>query len=92
MSEQQASYTGKGDSTARLSTLKQKIEEGKTQKARASANLETYTKQLDDIKAEVVALDVEPTVEALGAEVERLDAEILAKLDAVEALLRGGTE
>lgn len=92
MSEQQASYTGKGDSTARLSTLKQKIEEGKTQKARASANLETYTKQLDDIKAEVVALDVEPTVEALGAEVERLDAEILAKLDAAEALLRGGTE
>ena len=80
------------EATNRLSSLKSKIEEGKTQKARASANLETYTKQLDDIKAEVVALGVEPTVEALGAEVERLDAEILAKLDSAEALLGGGAE
>lgn len=80
------------NTTARLSSLKQKIEEGKTQKARASANLETYTAQLDEVKAEIEVLGVEPTVEALAAEVARLDAEVAEKLAAAEGLLNGGRE
>ena len=74
----------------RLISLKKQIEEGKTQKARASANLETYTKQLEDIKVEIKALGVEPTVEALDAEIKKLDVEIESKLLRAEELLSGG--
>ena len=73
----------------RLISLKKQIEEGKTQKARASANLETYTKQLEDIKLEIKALGVEPTVEALDAEIKKLDVEIESKLLRAEELLSG---
>lgn len=75
------------DVASRLNNLKSQIEEGKNQKARAQANLETYTKQLDEVKLEVKVLGVEPTVEALDAEIARLDAEILADLSQAEQLL-----
>ena len=72
---------------ARLNNLKTQIDNGKTQKARAEANLETYTKQLDDVKAEVRVLGVEPTVEALEAEIAKLDADIVESLAKAEQLL-----
>ena len=76
-----------GDVTARLNNLKSQIDNGKAQKTRAEANLETYTKQLDDAKAEIQQLGVEPTVEALEAEIAKLDADILAGLAKAEQLL-----
>jgi chromosome segregation ATPase len=76
------------DVTTRLNSLKSEIENGKAQKAKAEANLETYTKQLDDVKAEISALGVEPTIPALEAEIAKLDAEILGGLDQAEQLLR----
>lgn len=76
----------------RLNDLKAQIEQGKAAKAKAEANLETYTAQLDEVKAAIEALGVEPTVEALEAEIERLDAEIAEKLVAAEGLLNGGRE
>jgi|LSQX01.3.fsa_nt_gb chromosome segregation ATPase len=75
------------DTTTRLNNLKTQIDEGKAQKAKAEANLETYTKQLNDIKAEIRTLGVEPAEEALAAEIERLDAEIEANLSKAEELL-----
>ncbi len=75
------------DVTARLNSLKSEIEKGKSEKVRAQTNLETYTKQLDDVKAEVKALGVEPTIEALEAEIAKLDAEILESLSKAEGLL-----
>lgn len=77
------------DVTARLNNLKAQIETGKAQKAKAEANLETYTKQLDDVKAEIQGLGVEPTVDALDAEITKLDAEIVAGLSKAEGLLKG---
>ena len=56
------------DTTTRLNNLKTQIDEGKAQKAKAEANLETYTKQLNDIKAEIRTLGVEPAEEALAAD------------------------
>ena len=75
------------DVTARLNNLKSQVEHGKTEKAKAEANLETYTKQLDALKVEIKVLGVETTVAALTAEIEKLDAEILAGLSKAEALL-----
>jgi chromosome segregation ATPase len=75
------------DVTVRLNNLKSQIDTGKAQKAKAEANLETYTKQLDDTKAEIQQLGVEPTVEALEAEIAKLDAEILESLAKAEQLL-----
>ena len=75
------------DVTTRLNNLKAQIDNGKAQKARAEANLETYTKQLDDVKAEVRVLGVEPTVEALEAEIAKLDEGIDDDLAKAEQLL-----
>lgn len=75
------------DVMTRLNQLKAQIEKGKTEKAKAEANLATYTKQYEEVKAEIVALGVEPTEEALTAEIARLDGEILANLTRAEELL-----
>ena len=80
------------DVTVRLDRLKQQIETGKAEKVRAQTNLETYTKQLDDVKAEIESMGVEPSVDALGAEIARLDAEILESLNKAEGLLGVGVE
>jgi len=71
----------------RLNALKAKIEHGKTEKAKAEANLSTYTKQRDEIIAEIRSLGIEP--ENLAAEIARLDQEIEANLDLAERLLEG---
>lgn len=78
------------DVTTRLNSLKSQIDNGKAQKAKAEANLETYTKQRDDVKVEISALGVEPTVEALEVEIAKLDAEILDGLSKAEQLLTPG--
>lgn len=75
------------DAMTRLNNLKAQIEKGKAEKARAEANLETYTKQRDEIISELKALGVEP--ENLDAEIARLDREIEEALARAEELLRG---
>ncbi len=76
------------DITARLNNLKKKIEEGKVEKTRAETNLQNYTKQRDDIVAEMAELGVTP--ETVDQEIERLDAEIEESLKQAEELLQGG--
>lgn len=73
------------DTMTRLQDLKAKIETGKTEVAKATANLETYAKQRDEIVAQLAELGAKP--EGLDAEIERLDKEIEANLAQAEQLL-----
>jgi len=73
------------DIMTRLNNLKAQIEKGKAEKARAEANLETYTKQRDEIISELKTLNVEP--ENLDAEIAQLDSEIEDALTRAEELL-----
>ncbi len=75
------------DIAARLNNLKAQIEKGKAERAKAEANLETYTKQKEEIMAELAALGVAP--ENLDEEIARLEAEIESNLAKAEELLRG---
>ena len=75
------------DVTARLNNLKSQIETGKTEKTRAETNLESYTKQRDEVVKEMAELSVTP--ETVDAEIARLDAEVEADLNKAEELLRG---
>ncbi|GEA17777.1 hypothetical protein E306M_09800 [Moorella sp. E306M] len=75
------------DITNRLNNLKAQIERGKMEKARAEANLESYTRQRDEIIAQLAELGVTP--ENLDAEIARLDQEITENLARAEELLRG---
>jgi len=76
-----------GNITARLNNLKSQIEQGKTEKTRAETNLESYTKQRDEIVAQMAELGVTP--ETVDAEIERLDQEIEDGLKQAEELLKG---
>ena len=73
------------DITGRLNNLKSQIETGKTEKAKAQANLETYTKQQEELIAQLGQLGVKP--ENLDAEIAKLDQEIAANLAEAEKLL-----
>lgn len=73
--------------TERLNALKNKVEQGKAAKAKAEANLETYTKQRDEVINEIIALGVEP--ENLDAEIAKLEQEIETSLSQAEQLLEG---
>lgn len=75
------------DITVKLNNLKTQIEKGKVEKTRAETNLESYTKQRDEIVKEMAELGVTP--ETVDAEIERLDTEIEADLAKAEELLRG---
>lgn len=75
------------DNTARLNDIKALIEKGKTEKAKAEANLESYTKQENDIIRELAELGVTP--ENLDAEIARLQTEEEEALARAEELLRG---
>jgi len=75
-----------GDITARLNNLKSQIDQGKTEKTKAEANLESYTKQRDEVVAEMQELGVTP--ETIDGEIERLDKEIEADLKKAEELLK----
>jgi len=75
------------DITARLNNLKTQIEQGKIEKTRAETNLQNYTKQRDDIVAQMAELGVTP--ETVDNEIERLEQEIEADLAKAEELLRG---
>lgn len=75
------------DITLRLNNLKAQIERGKAEKAKAEANMETYTKQRDEIVAQLAELGVTP--DTLEAEILKLDGEIEEGLTRAEELLRG---
>ena len=75
------------DITARLNNLKTQIEQGKIEKTRAETNLQNYTKQRDDIVAQMAELDVTP--ETVDNEIERLEQEIEESLKQAEELLKG---
>lgn len=75
------------DITARLNNLKVQIEKGKTEKTRAEAGLENYTKQREEIIREIRELGVEP--KNLEAEIDRLTKENEEALGRAEELLRG---
>ncbi len=72
--------------TERLTNLKEQIERGKTEKAKAETNLEHYTKQRDDLVAEMADMGVTP--ETVDAEIEKLDKEIQESLTKAEELLK----
>ncbi len=75
------------DVTNRLNSLKAEIERGKTEKTRAETNLESYTKQKDEVVAQMAELGVTP--ETVDAEITKLDQEIVDGLAKAEELLRG---
>ena len=73
--------------TERLENLKRQIEQGKTEKTRAEANLESLEKQRAEIEAELAEMGVKP--DELDSEIEKLRGEIEAGLSEAERLLRG---
>lgn len=73
------------DPNTRLSALKIKIEQGKSERARAEANLETHTKQQQEIVAQMAEIGVTP--ESVDAEIDRLELEIAENLARAEDLL-----
>ncbi len=75
------------DITARLNSLKAQIDQGKVEKTRAETNLESYTKQRDEVVKEMAGLGVTP--ETVDVEIERLDTEIEEGLKQAEELLKG---
>ena len=79
-----------GDITARLNSLKSQIDTGKTEKTRAETNLESYTKQRDEVVREMTELGVTP--ETVDDKIARLDAEVEADLSKAEELLSGKTD
>ncbi|NLI12493.1 hypothetical protein [Pelotomaculum propionicicum] len=82
-----ASVQKQPDTTARLNNIKAMIEKGKTEKAKAEANLESFTKQRNDVIAELKALGVDP--ENLDTEIAKLAREEEEALARAEELLRG---
>jgi chromosome segregation ATPase len=73
--------------SARLEAIKKQIEQGKVEKTRAETNLESYTKQQEEIVSQMAELGVTP--ETVDAEIERLGREIEGGLKQAEELLRG---
>lgn len=69
----------------RLQNLKNTIERGRTEVARAEATLESLQKQEAEIHSQLREMGVEP--ENLDAEIARLKAEVAEKLSQAEALL-----
>lgn len=58
----------------RLKLLKEKIEYGKTEKAKAEANIESYTRHKKELIAQLAELGVSP--ENLDDEITKLEQEI----------------
>ncbi len=79
--------TQTGDVTAKLNDLKAQIDRGKAEKIRAQTNLETFSKQKEEIRQQLAELNVLP--ENLDQELLRLDGEIAENLAKAEELLRG---
>ena len=75
------------DTQGRLNSLKAEIERGKTEKTRAETNLQNYTKQKDEVVAQMAEMGVTP--ETVDAEITKLDQEITDNLAKAEELLRG---
>ena len=75
------------DIQGKLNSLKAEIERGKSEKAKAEANLQTYTQQKDEVVKEMAGLGVKP--EDVEAEIEKLEGEIQDGLSRAETLVRG---
>ncbi len=73
------------DIQVRLNALRARAEQGRTEKAKAEATIESLRKQEEQIVAEIRALGIDP--EGIDTEIARLDAEIQASLEQAEALL-----
>ena len=73
--------------TQRLESLKNSIEKGKTERARAEATLESLQKQEAEIHAELAELGVSP--ENLEAEIKRVRETVEQGLAEAERLLQG---
>ena len=73
--------------TQRLESLKQSIERGKTEKARAEATLESLQRQEAEIHAELAELGVSPG--DLEAEIQRVRETVEQGLAEAERLLQG---
>ena len=73
--------------TQRLESLKQSIERGKTEKARAEATLESLQRQEAEIHAELAELGVSPG--DLEAEIQRVRETVEQGLLEAERLLQG---
>ena len=73
--------------TQRLESLKNSIEKGKTERARAEATLESLQKQESEIHAELAELGVSP--ENLEAEIKRVRETVEQGLAEAERLLQG---
>lgn len=71
--------------TQKLNGLKAKVQQAQTDKAKAEANLESLTKQRDQVIGELTELGVAP--ENLDAEIARLTEEIATNLAKAEQLL-----
>lgn len=80
---------GGQDVLIQLNSLKQQIDQGKNEKAKAEANKETYEKQKQEIIAQLAELQVAP--ENLDAEIAKLETEIQQALAKAEELL-GATQ
>lgn len=75
------------DVDRRLKYLREKIDQAKTEKAKAEANLEHAEAEIQRLTAEL-AQDYGLEPEQLDAEIERLDREILKHLDRAEGIMR----
>ena len=73
--------------TQRLESLKQSVERGKNERARAEATLESLQKQEAEIHAELAELGVAP--ENLEAEIKRVRETVEQGLLEAERLLQG---
>lgn len=72
----------------RIEALKAKLEQGRTDKARAEAQLEQLTQESARIAAELAELGSSP--ETVDADLAKYDADIAALLDQAEQALAGG--
>lgn len=70
----------------RLKTLRAKIDQAKTEKAKAEANLEHAEAEIQRLTAEL-AQDYGLEPDHLDAEIERLDQEILTLLEQAEEIM-----
>lgn len=71
---------------ARLNSLKVQIEKGKMEIAKAEANMETFSRQRDELVAQMAELGVTPL--DIGDEIARLEKAIEEGLTMAEELIQ----
>lgn len=71
--------------TTKINALKSAIERGKTDRAKAEANKESYEKRLAEIDAEITALGFAP--DNVDTEIEKLGQQINSALADAQSLI-----